>query len=140
MTPMAIFIPVVISLLCPPIPLLLRLPSLVNHRPAPPINTPSARTLDRIKPVEKPNSKSDCGPEYSLPQSNLPRRFLNMRNFPYCFCHDHPLWKLVDRDNLRCDYFFPSPLTAIRGYVTQNPTFVTQERTRWVRTQDCSTL
>jgi len=43
-----------------------------------------------------------------------------MRNFYYCFCHDNPLWKLVDCDKLRCGYFFPSLLTAIRVYVTQN--------------------
>src|SRR5207244_6607642 len=66
-------------------------------------------------------SKTDCGPEYSLPQSNLPRQFLNMRSFYCCFCHDNLLLKLVDCDKLRCGYFFPSPLTVIRVYVTQKP-------------------
>jgi len=71
--------------------------------------------LNRIKPVEEPNSESDCGPEYRLPESDFPRRFLNMTRLYRSFCHDDPLWKLVDDDEHRHGYLFPLALDTPSG-------------------------
>jgi len=85
--------------------------------------------LNRIKPVEEPNSESDCGPEYRLPESDFPRRFLNMTRLYRSFCHDDPLWKLVDDDEHRHGYLFPLALDTHQGLCYSKSRLKTQRQT-----------